>query len=181
MAELTLHKSLTFIAAWVNKYLRNTLITIWKRQAKRSIRNRENTRRDENYLVDSRYSFKFDLSYIPQSRWSSDTISFSKSWTHVACVWAAFFKYWMYSQCYEWKTYKITFLHNQMSRGFVFYSNVNIYAGTTSAVPDCSTNHDSADRIIGQFLFYHDHNLQKVRETCVFDVLYRCSSPSAFA
>ena len=33
----------------------------------------------------------------------------------------------------------------------------------------------------GQFLFYHDHNLQKVRETCVFDVLYRCSSPSAFA
>ena len=54
-------------------------------------------------------------------------------------------------------------------------------AGTTSAVPDCSTNHDSADRISGQFLFYHDHNLQKVRETCVFDVLYRCSSPSAFA
>ena len=43
-------------------------------------------------------------------------------------------------------------------------------AGTTSAVPDCSTNHDSADRISGQFLFYHDHNLQKVRETCVFDV-----------
>ena len=34
-------------------------------------------------------------------------------------------------------------------------------AGTTSAVPDCSTNHDSADRISGQFLFYHDHNLQK--------------------
>ena len=54
-------------------------------------------------------------------------------------------------------------------------------AGTTSAVPDCSTNHDSADRISGQFLFYHDHNLQRVRETCVFDVLYRCSSPSAFA
>ena len=54
-------------------------------------------------------------------------------------------------------------------------------AGTTSAVPDCSTNHDSTDRISGQFLFYHDHNLQKVRETCVFDVLYRCSSPSAFA
>ena len=41
-------------------------------------------------------------------------------------------------------------------------------AGTPSAVPDCSTNHDSADRISGQFLFYHDHNLQKVRETCVF-------------
>ena len=54
-------------------------------------------------------------------------------------------------------------------------------AGTTSAVPDCSTNHDSADLISGQFLFYHDHNLQKVRETCAFDVLYRCSSPSAFA
>ena len=54
-------------------------------------------------------------------------------------------------------------------------------AGTTSAVPDCSTNHDSADRISGQFLFYHDHNLQKVRETCVFDVSYRCSFPSAFA
>ena len=53
--------------------------------------------------------------------------------------------------------------------------------GTTSAVTDCSTNHDSADRITGQFLFYHDHNLQKVRETCVFDVLYRCSSSSAFA
>ena len=35
-------------------------------------------------------------------------------------------------------------------------------AGTTSAVPDCSTNHDSADHISGQFLFYHDHNLQKV-------------------
>ena len=53
-------------------------------------------------------------------------------------------------------------------------------AGTTSAVPDCSTNHDSVNRISGQFLFYHDHNLQKVRETCVFDFLYRCSSPSAF-
>ena len=49
------------------------------------------------------------------------------------------------------------------------------------AAPDCSTSHDSADRISGQFLFYHDHNLQKVRETCVFDVLYRCLSPSAFA
>ena len=28
----------------------------------------------------------------------------------------------------------------------------------TSAVPDSSTNHDSADRISGQFLFYHNHN-----------------------
>ena len=34
-------------------------------------------------------------------------------------------------------------------------------AGTTSAVPDCSTNHDSANRISGQFLFYHDHNFTK--------------------
>ena len=34
-------------------------------------------------------------------------------------------------------------------------------AGTTSAVPDCSTNHDSADRISGQYLFYHDHNFTK--------------------
>ena len=37
-------------------------------------------------------------------------------------------------------------------------------AGTTSAVPDCSTNHDSTmstDRISGQFLFYHDHNFTK--------------------
>ena len=31
----------------------------------------------------------------------------------------------------------------------------------TSAVPDCSTNHDSADHISGQFLFYHDHNFTK--------------------
>ena len=31
-------------------------------------------------------------------------------------------------------------------------------AGTTSAVPDCSTKHSSADRISGQFLFYHDLN-----------------------
>ena len=34
-------------------------------------------------------------------------------------------------------------------------------AGTTSAVPDCSTNHSNADRISGQFLFYHDHNFTK--------------------
>ena len=34
-------------------------------------------------------------------------------------------------------------------------------AGTTNAVPDCSTNHDSADRISGQFLFYHDHDFTK--------------------
>ena len=32
---------------------------------------------------------------------------------------------------------------------------------STSAVPDCSTNHSSADRISGQFLFYHDHNSTK--------------------
>ena len=34
-------------------------------------------------------------------------------------------------------------------------------AGTTSAVPDGSTTHSSADRISGQFLFYHDHNFTK--------------------
>ena len=34
-------------------------------------------------------------------------------------------------------------------------------AGTTSAVPDCSTNHDSADRISGQFLFYHNQDFTK--------------------
>ena len=34
-------------------------------------------------------------------------------------------------------------------------------AGTMSAVPDGSTTHDSADRISGQFLFYHDHNFTK--------------------
>ena len=27
-----------------------------------------------------------------------------------------------------------------------------------TAIRDCSTNQDSADRISGQFLFYHDHN-----------------------
>ena len=32
-------------------------------------------------------------------------------------------------------------------------------AGTTSAMPDSSTNHDNADRISGQFLFYHDHRV----------------------
>ena len=30
-----------------------------------------------------------------------------------------------------------------------------------SAVPDSSTNHDSADNISGQFLFYHDHQVKK--------------------
>ena len=34
-------------------------------------------------------------------------------------------------------------------------------AGTTSAVPHCSTTHDSADRISGQFLFYHDYKKQE--------------------
>ena len=34
-------------------------------------------------------------------------------------------------------------------------------AGTTRAVPDCSTNHSSADRISGQFLFYHAHSFTK--------------------
>ena len=41
-------------------------------------------------------------------------------------------------------------------------------AGTTSAVPDCSTNHSSADRISGQFLFYHDHNFTKSKENLRF-------------
>ena len=41
-------------------------------------------------------------------------------------------------------------------------------AGTTSAVPDCSTNHDSADHITGQFLFYHDHNFTKSKENLQF-------------
>ena len=34
-------------------------------------------------------------------------------------------------------------------------------AGTTRAVPYGSTTHSSADRISGQFLFYHDHNFTK--------------------
>ena len=34
-------------------------------------------------------------------------------------------------------------------------------AGTASAVPDSSTNHDSAGRISGQCLFYRDHNFIK--------------------
>ena len=34
-------------------------------------------------------------------------------------------------------------------------------AGTASAVPDSSTNHDSAGRMSGQCLFYHDHNFIK--------------------
>ena len=41
-------------------------------------------------------------------------------------------------------------------------------AGTTSAVPDCSTNQDSADRISGQFLFYHDLN-------ATFNVNFTCT------
>ena len=44
-------------------------------------------------------------------------------------------------------------------------------AGTTSAVPDCSTNHDSADRISGQFLFYHDHNFTKSKGNLRFQRL----------
>ena len=41
-------------------------------------------------------------------------------------------------------------------------------AGTTSAVPDCSTNHNSADRISCQFLFYHDHNFTKSKGNLCF-------------
>ena len=32
---------------------------------------------------------------------------------------------------------------------------------TSCAGRRAAVNHDSADRISGQFLFYHDHNLQK--------------------
>ena len=39
---------------------------------------------------------------------------------------------------------------------------------TTSAVPDCSTNHNSADHISGQFLFYHDHNFTKSKRNLHF-------------
>ena len=45
-------------------------------------------------------------------------------------------------------------------------------ASTTSAVPDCSTNHDSADRISGQFFSTTITILQKARGTCVFDILF---------
>ena len=41
-------------------------------------------------------------------------------------------------------------------------------AGTTSAVPDKSTNQSSADLISGQFLFYHDHNFSKSKENLRF-------------
>ena len=44
-------------------------------------------------------------------------------------------------------------------------------AGTTSAVPDYSTNHDSADRINGQFIFYHDHIFTKSNENLRFRLL----------
>ena len=45
---------------------------------------------------------------------------------------------------------------------------VAVLAGTTSAVPDSSTNYDSADRISGQFLFYHDHHFIKSKENFRF-------------
>ena len=44
-------------------------------------------------------------------------------------------------------------------------------AGTTSAVPDGSTTHDSADRISSQFLFYHDHNFTKSKGNLRFQRL----------
>ena len=34
-------------------------------------------------------------------------------------------------------------------------------AGTTSAVPDCSINHNSADHMSGHILFYHDDKFTK--------------------
>ena len=39
--------------------------------------------------------------------------------------------------------------------------NSDVYADVEDAIPDSSTNHDSADRISGQFLLYHDHNFTK--------------------
>ena len=40
-----------------------------------------------------------------------------------------------------------------------------------SAVPDCTTNHDSTDRISGQFLFYHDHNFTRSKRNLRFQRL----------
>ena len=41
-------------------------------------------------------------------------------------------------------------------------------AGIKSAVPDSSTNHNSADRISGQVPFYHDHHFIKSEENLRF-------------
>ena len=41
-------------------------------------------------------------------------------------------------------------------------------AGRRSAGTTSSTNHDSADRISGQFLFYHDHHFIKSKENLRF-------------
>ena len=41
-------------------------------------------------------------------------------------------------------------------------------AGTTRAVPHSSPNHDTADRISGQFLLYHDHRSIKSKENVRF-------------
>ena len=43
----------------------------------------------------------------------------------------------------------------------------------TSTLPDCSTNHDRAGRISGQFLFYHDHNFTKSKG----NLRFRCLVP----
>ena len=44
-------------------------------------------------------------------------------------------------------------------------------AGTISAVPDCTTNHDSTERISAQFLFYHDHNFTRSKGNLRFQRL----------
>ena len=43
--------------------------------------------------------------------------------------------------------------------------------------PDCITNHDSADRISGQFLFYHDHNFTKSKGNLHFQCRVPLSVP----
>ena len=50
-------------------------------------------------------------------------------------------------------------------------------AGTMSALPDSSTNHDSTDHISGQFLFYHDHNLKKSMVKLAFSMPYTTVRP----
>ena len=45
-------------------------------------------------------------------------------------------------------------------------------AGTTSAVPDSSTTPVSADRINGQFLYYHDHKFTKSKGNLRFRRLF---------
>ena len=51
------------------------------------------------------------------------------------------------------------------------FNEILIEIHTTSAVPDCSTNHDSADCISVQFLFYHNHNFTKSKGNLRFQRL----------